>query len=116
MLDDTTGKLVAWDGQKAGTAVGVLALELDGSENLLTYWKSGTFATESLAWPKSVDAIKQAMSLPEAPSVTPLYCIKKAAKRPLSYLTSGGHHLWDCLPPASCWVIPSRKLNLTHSS
>ncbi len=60
MLDDTTGKLVAWDGQKAGTAVGVLALELDGSENLLTYWKSGTFATESLAWPKSVDAIKQA--------------------------------------------------------
>ncbi|MBJ5777750.1 head decoration protein [Salmonella enterica subsp. enterica serovar Derby] len=60
MLDDTTGKLVAWGGQKAGTAVGVLALELDGSENLLTYWKSGTFATESLAWPKSVDAIKQA--------------------------------------------------------
>ncbi|SUG74691.1 Head decoration protein [Salmonella enterica subsp. enterica] len=32
MLDDTTGKLVVWDGQKAGTAVGVLALELDGSE------------------------------------------------------------------------------------
>lgn len=28
MLDDATGKLVAWDGQKAGTAVGVLTLPL----------------------------------------------------------------------------------------
>lgn len=28
MVDDATGKLVAWDGQKAGTAVGVLALAL----------------------------------------------------------------------------------------
>ncbi|WP_218075522.1 head decoration protein, partial [Escherichia coli] len=60
MLDDATGKLVAWDGQKAGTAVGVLALALAGTEPTLTYYKSGTFATESLVWPDSVDAVKKA--------------------------------------------------------
>ena len=60
MLDDATGKLVAWDGQKAGTAVGVLALALAGTEPMLTYYKSGTFATESLVWPDSVDAVKKA--------------------------------------------------------
>lgn len=60
MLDDATGKLVVWDGQKAGTAVGVLALALAGTEPVLTYYKSGTFATESLHWPDSVDAAKQA--------------------------------------------------------
>ncbi len=60
MLDDATGKLVAWDGQKAGTAVGVLALALTGTESTLTYYKSGTFATESLVWPDSVDAVKKA--------------------------------------------------------
>ncbi|HFR8637005.1 TPA: head decoration protein [Escherichia coli] len=60
MLDDATGKLVAWDGQKAGTAVGVLALALAGTEPTLTYYKSGTFSTESLVWPDSVDAVKKA--------------------------------------------------------
>lgn len=60
MPDDTTGKLVVWDGQKAGTAVGVLTLPLEGTETLLTYWKSGTFATEALAWPENVDAVKKA--------------------------------------------------------
>ncbi|EIX7353023.1 head decoration protein [Escherichia coli] len=59
MLDETSGKLVVWDGQKAGTAVGVLALALAGSESTLTYYKSGTFATESLVWPDSVDAVKK---------------------------------------------------------
>ncbi|MBN6372925.1 head decoration protein, partial [Escherichia coli] len=54
MLDDASGKLVAWDGQKAGTAVGVLVLALAGTEPTLTYYKSGTFATESLVWPDSV--------------------------------------------------------------
>lgn len=57
MLDDATGKLVIWDGQKAGTAVGVLTLPLKGTEMTLTYYKSGTFATESLKWPEQVDAI-----------------------------------------------------------
>lgn len=60
MLDDATGKLVAWDGQKAGTAVGGLTLALAGTESTLTYYKSGTFATESLVWPDSVDAVKKA--------------------------------------------------------
>lgn len=60
MVDDATGKLVAWDGQKAGTAVGVLALALAGTEPTLTYYKSGTFATESLVWLGSVDAVKKA--------------------------------------------------------
>ncbi|EAB2293837.1 head decoration protein [Salmonella enterica] len=59
MLDDATGKLVAWDGQKAGTAVGVLTMPLEGTESVLTYWKSGTFATEALLWPENADAVKK---------------------------------------------------------
>ena len=60
MLDNATGKLVAWNGESAGTAVGVLVLPLDGSETTLTYWKSGTFATEAIEWPETVDPIKKA--------------------------------------------------------
>ncbi|EKF5023980.1 head decoration protein [Salmonella enterica] len=60
MLDETSEKLKVWDGQKAGTAVGVLTLSLEGTETVLTYWKSGTFATEALLWPQSVDAVKKA--------------------------------------------------------
>ena len=60
MLDSASGKLKVWDGQSAGTAVGVLALPLEGTESILTYWKSGTFATEALNWPESVDATKKA--------------------------------------------------------
>ncbi|ATI62794.1 bacteriophage lambda head decoration protein D [Edwardsiella tarda ATCC 23685] len=60
MLDSSTGKLVKWDGQNAGTAVGVLAIALAGSEQTLTYYKSGTFATDALVWPSSVDAVKKA--------------------------------------------------------
>lgn len=60
MLDAATGKLVVWDGTNAGAAVGVLVLPLEGSETQLTYWKSGTFATEALNWPQGVDSIKKA--------------------------------------------------------
>lgn len=60
MLDEDTGKLVVWDGENAGTAVGVLTLSVAGTESLLTYWKTGTFATESLVWPDGVDAVKKA--------------------------------------------------------
>lgn len=60
MLETTSGKLIAWDGLSAGTAVGVLVLPLGGTESQLTYWKSGTFATEALLWPENVDAIKKA--------------------------------------------------------
>ncbi|STH85051.1 phage head decoration protein [Escherichia coli] len=41
MLDGATGKLVVWDGQKAGSAVGILVLPLEGTEEVLTYYKSG---------------------------------------------------------------------------
>ncbi|KFC09040.1 head decoration protein [Trabulsiella guamensis ATCC 49490] len=60
MLNTTSGKLVVWDGAASGTAVGVLALALEGTEQILTYYKSGTFATESLVWPTGVDAVKKA--------------------------------------------------------
>ncbi|MDM3447999.1 head decoration protein [Citrobacter sp. Cb027] len=60
MLDSSSGKLIAWDGNVAGTAVGVLALDLAGTETSLTYYKTGTFATESLKWPLSVDEVKKA--------------------------------------------------------
>ncbi|EAP9507932.1 head decoration protein [Salmonella enterica] len=60
MLDEASGKLIVWDGQKAGTAVGVLTLPLAGTETQLTCWKSGTFATEALLWPENVDAVKKA--------------------------------------------------------
>ena len=60
MLDGATGKLVVWDGQKAGSAVGILVLPLEGTETVLTYYKSGTFATEAIRWPESVDEHKKA--------------------------------------------------------
>ena len=60
MLDEATGKLVVWDGQKAGSAVGILVLPLEGTEAVLTYYKSGTFATEAIHWPESVDEHKKA--------------------------------------------------------
>ena len=41
-------------------SVWVLVLALAGTEPTLTYYKSGTFATESLVWPDSVDAVKKA--------------------------------------------------------
>ena len=55
-----TGKLVVWDGQKAGSAVGILVLPLEGTEAVLTYYKSETFATEAIRWPESVDEHKKA--------------------------------------------------------
>ena len=47
-------------GQKAGSAVGILVLPLEGTETALTYYKSGTFATEAIHWPESVDEHKKA--------------------------------------------------------
>lgn len=67
MMDDASGKLVVWDGLKAGAAVGVLMLPLEGTETLLTYWKSGTFATEVLVWPQNVDAVKKANAFAGSP-------------------------------------------------
>lgn len=58
MLDAATGALVVWDGAKAGTAIGVLALALAGTETQLTYFKTGTFRREDLKWPQGVDAVR----------------------------------------------------------
>ncbi|PJF59281.1 hypothetical protein CVD20_14660 [Escherichia coli] len=44
--------ITAWQSQ------GVLPLE--GTETALTYYKSGTFATEAIHWPESVDEHKKA--------------------------------------------------------
>ncbi len=41
MLDEATGKLVVWDGQKAGSAVGILVLPLEGTETALTLLQVG---------------------------------------------------------------------------
>lgn len=49
----------------------MLVLALAGTEPTLTYYKSGTFATESLVWPDSVDAVKKPTRLWEVPSATP---------------------------------------------
>ncbi|ESE14295.1 bacteriophage lambda head decoration protein D, partial [Escherichia coli 908675] len=35
-------------------------LPLEGTETALTYYKSGTFATEAIHWPESVDEHKKA--------------------------------------------------------
>ena len=60
MLDEATVKLVVWDVQKAGCAVGILVLPLEGTETALTYYTSGTCATEAIPWPESVDDHHQA--------------------------------------------------------
>ncbi len=80
MLDDTR-KLAAWDGrwlpeQRRGSACAGRV------ENLLDVLKSGTFATESLAWPKSVDAIAKRGACRKRRQSRRLYQNKKAAKRP----------------------------------
>ncbi|HAY5310466.1 TPA: head decoration protein, partial [Shigella flexneri] len=37
-----------------------LVLPLEGTETVLTYYKSGTFATEAIHWPERVDTHKKA--------------------------------------------------------
>ncbi|EPZ6879068.1 head decoration protein [Escherichia coli] len=62
MLDaaeDSSGKVVAWDGQKAGTAVALLALDADGTETLVTVYKSGTWRIEDIQWPDGVSDINK---------------------------------------------------------
>lgn len=54
MLNETSGKLVVWDGETAGTSVGVLAVSADATTSSLTYYKSGTFRLEDILWPEAV--------------------------------------------------------------
>lgn len=54
MLDATSGKLAAWDGNNAGQAVGILAIKADQNSAALTYYKSGSFRIEDVLWPSAV--------------------------------------------------------------
>lgn len=54
MLDATSGKLTAWDGTNAGSAIGILALDADQNSTALTYFKSGSFRIEDVLWPTVV--------------------------------------------------------------
>lgn len=52
--------LVPWDGSNAGTAVGVLSLNIDGTDTTVPYFKSGTWRMEDLVWPEGItDAMKR---------------------------------------------------------
>ena len=59
MLDADSGVVVAWDGAKAGTAIGLLALDTDGTETLVTAYKSGTWRIEDIQWPEGVNGIQK---------------------------------------------------------
>lgn len=61
MLEATTGKLVAWDGEHAGAACGILAVAADQNSTELTFYKSGSFRIEDIHWPDAVtdDSIKR---------------------------------------------------------
>ncbi|MEI8544082.1 head decoration protein, partial [Escherichia coli] len=52
--------VVVWDGQNAGGGVGIVVLPLEGTETVLRYYKSGSFATVAIRWPDCVDEHKQA--------------------------------------------------------
>ncbi|HCI6915185.1 TPA: head decoration protein [Klebsiella quasipneumoniae subsp. similipneumoniae] len=61
MLEATAGKLVAWDGEHAGAACGILAVAADQDSTELTFYKSGSFRIEDIHWPDAVadDSIKR---------------------------------------------------------
>lgn len=60
VLDGATGKLVVWDGQKAGSAVGILVLPLEGTEAVLNVLQVGDLCDGGNRWPESVDEHKKA--------------------------------------------------------
>ncbi|MFW0766469.1 head decoration protein [Trabulsiella odontotermitis] len=60
MPDATSGKLTVWDGAKAGTATGVLAIAADENSAQLTFYKTGSFRFEDVLWPAAVtDEVKK---------------------------------------------------------
>ncbi|MGL5370797.1 MAG: head decoration protein [Plesiomonas sp.] len=56
MLNDE-GALIAWDGLKAGTALGLSALSADGTAATVTYFKSGTWRIDDVKWPDGASQI-----------------------------------------------------------
>ena len=67
MLDEATGKLVVWDGQKAGSAVGILVLPLEGTETVLTYYNRGPLRRRQSAGLTVWMNTKRQMPLPAQP-------------------------------------------------
>lgn len=59
LIDPGTGAAVVWDGKKAGTAVALLALDADGTETLVTVYKSGTWRIEDIRWPDGVTDVQK---------------------------------------------------------
>jgi hypothetical protein len=53
MLEPVNGVLVPWDGQAAGTACGLSALNTVAGSSSLTYFKSGTWRYEDIVWPEA---------------------------------------------------------------
>ncbi|MCS2168047.1 head decoration protein [Scandinavium manionii] len=56
--EGNTGAAVLWKGL-AGGAVGLLALDADGTEDKITVWKSGTWRKEDINWPDGVSDIQK---------------------------------------------------------
>ncbi len=74
MLDEATGKLVVWDGQKAGSAVGILVLPLEGTETALMYYKSGILISGLSFCPCGAPAIySKAFSVSSSLSIVAAY-------------------------------------------
>jgi hypothetical protein len=59
LADPGTGAAIAWDGNSAGTAVALLALDADGTEELITVYKSGTWRIEDIKWPDGVTDVQK---------------------------------------------------------
>ncbi|WP_202303704.1 head decoration protein [Dryocola clanedunensis] len=56
--DGNAGTAVLWKGL-AGGGVGLLALDVDGTEEKITVWKSGTWRKEDINWPDGVSDVQK---------------------------------------------------------
>ncbi|MBL5914889.1 head decoration protein [Enterobacter asburiae] len=59
MVEASSGAMVAWDGQNAGQAAAVLALDHDGVSSRATVYKTGTFDIDAVLWPDAADTVKK---------------------------------------------------------
>lgn len=59
MIEPMSGALVSWNGQTAGQAVALLALDHDGKSGRATVYKTGTFDISVVVWPADADTVKK---------------------------------------------------------
>lgn len=60
MLEDESGKLVAWDGKSAGKAVYVSTTKVDtASKTQAQVYKTGILNVDALNWPESVTELSE---------------------------------------------------------